>query len=190
MRRRFVALIYVQICLLFALGCSSTVPEFENLGRTLTGPSFSGKEKITLIVTDTESLIAIQGQCDSRIKSLELKIQDVSEYQSLEEAGAKNIQVNCGQQVFSFELPSLKDLAYWPLEKNISFGVLIRGQTIGGPTLSAEVTVKYDPPGKSGLPGFRITSGGGSSSSSNFEVKSQITGVSKAKAQSTSYRIQ
>lgn len=173
-----------------SLACTKGVPEFEDLGKELEGPKFSGKTETVIQVTDPNAKIPVNGQCDIKIQNLEYKIADFTSYKSISDSEISSLAMNCASGSFSFELPSLNAMAYWSTSESIRFNVYLRGETIAGPTTASKIIVLYDPPGKSGLPGFRVTSGGGISSSTNFDLKSQITTTDKPKAQSANYFIQ
>lgn len=189
--RRF---LYFGFFALSLLGCEGGVPEFSELGsNNLPIPTFSGKSTTTITLTSPTQTISLTGECDQRVKDIEVQFKDLSQWGGASEFSLTPPSINCekSSHSFSLSLKGLSQLGFWgQLTQPITFQISLRSSTKIGPSGSSTVNVFYRPADSGKSPLGNISSGSDSSSSSNYKLDARINFGNTQSSASPNYRVE
>lgn len=189
--RRFLLLGFFALSL---LGCEGGVPEFSELGsNNLPIPTFSGKSTTTITLTSPTQTIFLSGECDPRVQDIEMQFKDLSPWARASEFSLTPPSLNCDKsnRSFSLAIKGLTQLGFWSqLTQPMTFQISLRSSTKIGSSGTSTVNVLYRPTDSGKPPLGNISSGSGTTSSSNYKLDARISFGSSQPSSGPSYRIE
>lgn len=170
--------------------CTEAIPGFSDGESTnIPQPTFSGKTDHSQKVLSSVTPIAVQGECDPRTQSLQMKIDGFKGWSSVSDLSTSSVLVDCKNGKFQFTLMSLGEMGVWDTSKKFNFKLEARSVTTAGYSKAGALTLLYDPPGKSQPPGSAVTAGGREVSSTSFQLRGRIREQSGGVVTSPSFKV-
>lgn len=179
--------------LLFGVvGCSDPTASFtESSEANIPQPTFNGKTAEQITVTSPFTDILVSGECDSRSKALETRMDGSSQWSAITSIAANTPVINCQEKVFSFTVPSLNKLNK-NISKSVQLTIEVKALTVAGYSKASTLTILYKPSEskKGNPPGFALGSAGGSQSSASFKLKSRLSHTGRTSMSSNRFQLQ
>ena len=132
--------------MILSVGCTQATPEFEVLDEdNIPRPTFDGEFSKVFPTDNGASTFAVSGECDRKIRALHgMPVGLTSTFEaSMKSLVVSGVNLTCSSDgKFSFELKSLTDLGFTPVEGKV-FEIQIRAETSAGFSKPSTIRIAY-----------------------------------------------
>lgn len=186
---RFFKFSSIALIAFFATACSKISPEFSGEGSiNIPQPTINGTTNYKAKIQAPSKTTQITGECDSRIQAIEARMQGQPSFSHLSNVSKDTPSINCENNSFSFNVPSLIDMD-WDLNQSQKVVIELRGFTQAGYSKATTIALDYTPV-KISLPGFAITAGGDfATSGAGTKAQTSILFGNPTRQSSTNFQV-
>lgn len=179
----------ILTCAIGLVGCTNAKPQFATLDG-IPQPLYFGQVSHTISITSTTSDIPVSGTCDKRIDRMEFRIQGYQDWGPASGFANGAVTDDCKTNgTFAFNLKSLSAMSVWNLTQTVRFTLEAKSIYSVGDSNISLLKIEYVIPVGVAPGQFRMSQGGGASTSGSFSARSSIGFISGAKSSSSSFTV-